>query len=149
MSRFIPPHPLKAVPVDFFGRGTTNLTWTSMPAASTELVGATTSRVQHDMSGCQQMRLAANIITAGFAGSKLSVQYSLDDGATWFFMDGTADGDVGAETPQIVLTSTGYVKSAWMTIAAAARTDVLLRIVGDDGNGVASPAFARIRAECR
>src|SRR4051794_840276 len=70
-----------------------------------------------DLTGFTQARLIVTIGTAGAAGALASVQYSLDNGATWAYLDGTS----GPNVPE----TTGTNFSSWVTIAAAARTNVV------------------------
>jgi hypothetical protein len=122
--------------------GTGGVGYSNLPAATTEWLGSTRFRHQYDLTNFTQCRLVVSEGgTAPAAGTHIGVQYSLDDGSNWFFMDDTVDGDLGAETPQITCATNSNIKSAWMTLGAAARADVLLRIVTDDGDGAADPIF--------
>jgi hypothetical protein len=118
--------------------------WTNMPAAASAqclVLGTVQARYKNDLSGYTEARLVVSIGTAGFAGAKLGVQYSTDTGATWLYLDNTPDGPVGSAAPQVSLTATGLVESAWMSLAAGAMADVWLRLIGSDGNGIVDPIF--------
>lgn len=110
-------------------------TWTNMPSTETEYLGVAVHRVFANLKGLRQSRIQIAVTTAGAAASFLKIQYTVDlTGA-----DGWAD-----LTTSAVLTSTGPAKSTWSLIPAAARTEVLLRIVGDDGDGAADPVINHV-----
>jgi hypothetical protein len=115
--------------------------WAAQPAALTELLGLAIHRGQADLAGCTEARLVVNVSAAGVAGAKLRAQYSLDL-AAWAYLDGVSG-------PSVDIGSAGLQASAWTAIEAAAAADVFLRLVGIDGNGIASPslgaAFLQVR----
>ena len=114
-------------------------TWANMPAALTELPGM---RAQLDLTLASQARLTGNVQVAGFAGSSIGLQYSTDGGTTWTYLN-------GGTGPSISLTSTGSVSSGWVNIAAAAKADVLIRVGGVGGNGVADPQLGLVILQVR
>lgn len=120
---------------------TAGATWTDMPAALTEFNGATSARQRVDLRAFNFAKLSANVgATAGAAGSILQVQYSLDDGSTWAYLDGllTTSGGPQAPVATIAKTQTG----PWVAIAAAAqRENVLIRLVGLTGDGTIDPVL--------
>lgn len=119
----------------------------NQPAVLTELFGNPNTRLSEDLTYCTQFRLLTQVTTVGLAGSNLGIQYSLDGGTNWFGLDnGTADV---ISTVVNLLTSTGHIISGWTDIDSLGRVDVLLRIVGLDGNGVVDPAFTRIEVQFR
>jgi len=126
---------------------------TNSPAAKQEwLTGLTTRRQTADLTGRTQARLALQTAVPGFAGSKMSIQYSLDGGTNWVYLDGTADATpIGAATPQVAYdTAAGTLTtSSWATIHAAARTEVLLRIVTSGGDGIVDPTVFYLWLEVR
>ena len=124
-------------------------TWTNQPAATTEIFGVASRRTSVSIGSADQARVHAEVSVAGAAGATLGVQYSTDAGVTWIFLDGTADGDLGAITPQVAIGTTGAKISAWMQLTGGARGDVLIRLVGDGGDGVADPGFFRLAVEFR
>lgn len=144
--------PVQGRTITICARGTTSTVaaWTNQPAATTEFYGVTTLRQLADLSGCTQMRISHSTCgVVGVAGAKAGVQYSTDGGTTWIFMDGSADGDLGTETPQVAIDTLVTQSSAWMTLASGARTEVLLRGVGDDGNATADPTITGFILEVR
>ena len=124
-------------------------TWTNHPAATTELFGLTSRRVYADFTGTTQCRLNAGVLVASSAGAKAGIQASTDDGVTWVFFDGSANGDLGALLPQVGIATTGAKTSAYMSLHASLRTLVQLRAVGDDGDGAADPQILYIYPECK
>ncbi len=92
------------------------------------------------------MRLGVRVLAAGAPRSSLRPQYSLDGGATFTNLStstinpGMALIDTAGEDMQL---------SSWQFINTDARRDVLLRLVGQDGNGTASPEFGNITLSVR
>lgn len=133
--------------LSFGEASTTATTWTAMPAATTEFPGTNVRRKMFDASGCTRVRLITRPSTVGAAGATLGCQYSLNGGTTWFFVNGAADGDLGSVSPQVAIDTAGVLTSPWATLAAAARTDALWRVVGDNGNGVIAPVFPYVNLQ--
>jgi len=112
-----------------------------MPAALTEFLGATSNRVT--MLAPLELYYDAifhvNVVIAGAAGATLAVQYSLD-GASWQYLD-------GGSGPSVNVGSTGHKQSAKARISTYSKgVGTLWRVVGQNGNGVADPQFARVEA---
>jgi hypothetical protein len=82
-----------------------------------------------------------NVATAGASPppAQLCAQYSLDQ-STWSYFDG-ADG------PCVTTHQVGLRVSGWVALAATAKDDVYVRVVGNRGDGVAAPAFGNISIE--
>lgn len=123
-------------------------TWTNMPAAQTEYPGGTVKRRKIDLSAFREVCLAVTLSVAGATGSKVGLQYSLDN-STWVYLDGSADGNLVAQTPQIAVDSTTPALSSWVTIDPAARTVVFLRAVGIGGDGAIDPNFQTLQGHFR
>lgn len=115
--------------------------WTNMPAALTELRGVTFYRTRYDMTQVTQARIVAFVSTVGSANAQLRVQYSTD-ASTWAYLDGSAG-------PAVAINAAGTIAGAWVTLAAAARVDAFLRIIGINGDGVADPVFGSIHVWMR
>jgi hypothetical protein len=115
--------------------------WAAQPAALTELLGLAIHRTLADLTGCTEARLVANVSAAGAAGAKLRAQYSLD-AAAWSYLD-------GASGPEVAIDAMGLVASAWTALEAAAAADVYLRLIGINGDGVASPALGAVALQVR
>ena len=107
-------------------------TWSSMPAAATEFLGATSRRVPVDLTGRNFVRWWVGMSVAGAAGSTLKLQATTDlTGATgWTDLTGT-----------VAINATGLQLSAWTAIPDALKAFVLIRPQGAGGNGSTSPAF--------
>lgn len=131
-----------AQPIVFQANGASQA-WSAMPAALTEYRGGSTARWKYDLSYASQARFVVRVSTAGAVGAELRVQYSLDE-TTWNYLD-------GASGPAVTgINNTSPTKeSVWVTIVAAARTDVWLRVIGIGGDGTLSPAFGTVALQVR
>lgn len=109
------------------------VTWTNMPAADTELLGAARWRTLADLSGVERVRLSVFVSTAGAAGARLYVAYSTDGGSSW-----------SALTPMVAIDTAGLKDSGWGYIPDGAQAEVILTVRGAGGNGTASPVFGNI-----
>lgn len=119
-----------------------------MPAALTELSGNAVRRQIRDLHQFSQFRFHVNVIAVGLAGSKLGVQYSLDGGSNWNGLDNGTAATISTFTQPV--DAIGTFMTAWATINSAARKNgVMLRIVGQDGNGAADPDLSNIVIECK
>jgi len=107
--------------------------WTNMPLADTELLAVTTSRVLVDLRHFTQFRFTVNVVTVGAAGADLRVESSLDQ-VTWASLDGLSG-------PEVAIDATGISDSGWTAIASGNDADMVLRVMGKDGDGVADPRF--------
>lgn len=119
--------------------------WTNMPAALTELFGATANRRKLDATGYTQFRINGRHSVVGAAGSKLYLQYSTDNVS---FSDaesgGHSSGDYALDgTVSTPLTTT------WVNLATGAKADVYWRIVGVTGNGAADPNITSLAVQFR
>lgn len=126
--------------VVFHSAAGTNATWTNMPLAATELLGASTNRVKVNLTGAVQYRVVVTQATAGLAGADFNVQYSTNN-STYSALDTAAAGELD------VGTGTGVKVGAWADMVAGGKQDVWLRIVGKDGDGIVDPAWRQIRVE--
>jgi len=123
--------------------GSTSFSW-AVPAAVTEFNGLTIYRAQHDLTNATQVRLVLIVdigVSTPLSLPTLAVQYSLNHGAAWSYLDGGTGPSVGW--------ATGESHSGWVTIAGAALTDVLLRVVASGGNGSTSVSFASIYVQVK
>jgi len=120
--------------------------FTNMPAAVTELNTNTSRRRYFDLRDFVLWRLHTGVATVGLAGSALGVQFSPDDGANWYALD---SGTLNAQsTSKQILDNLGYFVTTFTVINQAARIqNCLLRVVGDNGDGVADPAMTQIIIE--
>jgi hypothetical protein len=120
---------------------TANVTWVSMPAALTELLGQMRFRTKYDLTNATQARVAVTVLIAGAATASICAQYSTDQ-VTWAYLNG------GTE-PCATINATGVRTSAFVNLAAAAKADVFLRIVGRNGNGALGPSFGQISIQVK
>jgi hypothetical protein len=128
--------PLKVIPI--MATATYQI-WTDMPAAETEFLGSTPRRLWLNLRGLQcrlVVRIGANPAASGAA---LKVQYSTDE-AAW------------TDLCSVTLGTGTYVtvKGDWTNIPADVQnSDVVIRLVGVNGDGVADPAFGLITLQIR
>lgn len=111
--------------------------WTAMPAAVTEFMGSTIRRFYSNLSGFTNIEAWTMLAVPGVAGSVVRFQYTLD------FSGATGWTDLSTN---ISLTSAGVPRSTVAAIPEAAKTSVLIRIVGELGNAAANPQFLSIQA---
>ena len=115
----------------------------AVPAGVQEFAtGNTNRRASANLAGCQWARLIVGGGVNGTAGCEARVQYSTDGGTVWDYLDAVS----GPLTSIAAITAT-IVPGAWAPIVAAARRDVLLRLVTINGNAVASPTFVHVLLE--
>lgn len=122
----------------------TALTWTAMPPALNFFLGQARWQVNADLTGAKRIRFSVNMSAiVGFAGSKLLVRYrtfaaGVSTVATDFIQLGAGSTEVEAaiDTAGPVATTSGYID-----ITAAAKTTVIIALLGVGGNGVVSPIF--------
>lgn len=117
---------------------TANGSPTAIPAAVQEGFGIASllRRQALDLSrGPTQWRSSFHVTTLSSAAAKAAIQYSIDNGTTWKYLDGVASGS--APTGGYVsMAATGPVASAWVTIPNEAKTNIWVRPVTVDGDGV-------------
>lgn len=123
------------------------ISWAT-PAAVTEFnAGATTTgiyRAQHDLTNCTQARIVYMIstgITLPVTDPTLAAQYFDTTTSSWLYLDGVSGPSD--------LYSIGTNVSAWVTLTALARADVLLRIVGSGGDGITADQYGSIYLQVR
>lgn len=115
-------------------------TLTNQPAALTEFpAGATWTRLRIDLSDFDSFRLSARVITAGFAGATLGLQYSTDNEATWL-PNGSLAGAVAID-------STGAKLGSLVSLPANAKAEVVIRIAALGGNATADPVIGNIAVQ--
>jgi hypothetical protein len=133
--------------------GSTGQPWTNMPQVRTEMFGASTARMQADLSVATSYRFQVEVLTASTSANtpKLCVQFSTSNGSTWTYLDGTADAAANTTTSAscVSIASTGMQKTSFLNLTNAAKADVMLRVVGLGGNGAADPAFQITALEVR
>ena len=130
--------------VDFFALTSIGQVWTGMPAAVTEIFG---DNGQHwkavDWTGVDNVAFAVNCITGSTSATAiLQLQYSIDNGGTWNNIASSINIQA-ANCPNGG--ATGGSPTAYVSVPANAQVNgVILRIVGQNGNGVGdNPAFTQ------
>ena len=133
------PTPISVIDIRVY---TATLSMSNQPAGITELANSV-GRGWVDLTNATQMRIVAGMTSqGGVAGAELRVQYSTDESA-WNYVDASAGPAV-----DINATST-TIKGSWVNITAGAKADVVLRIIGINGNGVADPSFRMIQVQVK
>lgn len=118
-------------------------TWSAMPLAETEIFGVDQHRLYYDLAPFSQAQLQGRFGGGVITGAYLRAQYSTDNGSTWANLD-------GATGPQVAMgpatTIPNIRAGAWTNLSTAAKTSgtILLRLVGEGGNGSSSPAVGHI-----
>ena len=116
--------------------------FTAMPALATEYLNNTNRRVRVNLTGRTRGRMWAGGGTDGTSTSELRLQYSLNDGSSWDYLDGISGPSVSiAQLNELTQIGT------WFDIVEAAQTEVLIRAVGFGGDGATGPTLAHIGAE--
>lgn len=104
----------------------------ALTITNTALEGAAGQRAFADLDGFTQFYLQEVHSAGSNSGTKMGVQYSLDNGSTWEWLDGTAAASPPTAYVDIT-TSQNLNLAGWFTIAPVARTAVSLRCVFLDG----------------
>lgn len=120
--------------------GKTITDWINQPAANTEFGGVIYFRKQVDLTGMTEFRLWGEVFTVGAVNAILWLEYSVNAGGAWAACNNAA-------ADQINIGTTGHKGLTWRTLATGARTDVLLRVIGASGDGVADPFLTNLVAE--
>jgi hypothetical protein len=119
-------------PYVFTINGAAPIAWPNQPAALTEAPGGTRTRLP--LHSATYARLTVHVTAAGFAGAELIAQISLD-GVSW------------TSGPRVPIDSVGLKVSSLVAIPEQFRKDVLFRVAGQGGNGVADPQFGLITVQ--
>lgn len=100
-------------------------------------------RPKYDASWADQMRLTADVETAGATNAELFAEHS-GDGSAW------AEPGVGATPVAVLISAAGPGKvGPWVTMDPAAIADRIWRVRARSGNGVLSPVVAKVHAQFR
>lgn len=103
--------------------------------------GTAFRRIAADLTGVAKARLTIGGGVVG-VGSDARVQYSADGGTSWDYLDA-----VGGPTVSLGNIVTSSQTGPWASVVAAARKEVILRLVTINGNGVSSPSFVNVQLE--
>jgi hypothetical protein len=93
-------------------------------------------RFQFDLSTYSQYRVTSQVIRAGPSGSKLGIQYSVDQ-SVWNYLDITSGSLLDIST-------TGIRTTNWFTLDVSSRTDVFIRWVAVNGDDLSDTSFRYI-----
>lgn len=111
--------------------------WDLMPAGKTTWLHQTTTTLTGDAtqiadcSRSKEVRFFTSVQVAGAAANTLlALEYSID-GSAWSIFSSIT-----------IANSTGFKDSGWWPIPQPARTVIYLRLVGENGDGIASPRFS-------
>jgi len=116
------------------------VTWTNQPSGLIEFLGETRHRTKKYLLFSTEVRLIVNVSAVGAdTPAKIRAQYSTDQN-TWYYLDGSSG-------PSVDISGAGLKVSNWVDLTSEAKADVLLRIVGIDGDGNADPKFGSIFLE--
>jgi hypothetical protein len=115
--------------------------WTNQPAAVTEIFGVTRNRTRFTLTNASQARMHVSVQTIGAVAAQLCAQYSTDQIA-WASLDGSGG-------PCVPINLLNVQSSGWVNLVAAAKADVYLRLVGQNGDGFLDPAFGNIAIEVK
>ena len=122
-------HHAPTVVVEFSSGDAGSLVWTSQPAGVAEFQGGTGMRARRDLTRVSTCRVTVDVhVVGGATPAKIRIQYTTDTaGASgWAYLDASAG-------PSANINTTGTVAGSYITVTAAAKADVLLRVVGIDG----------------
>ncbi len=136
-----------APPVSFsvFRDGSTALIITNIPAALTEFpAGAQRARTRQDLTHVSQARIVIGQNVAANAAAEIRVQYSPNQ-VDWAYLDGTS----GPTTGPLGTTAGRTLDGPWVTLVAAAKSDVFLRCITINGDGAADPSFFFVDLQLR
>jgi hypothetical protein len=117
---------------------TANGTAAAIPAAVQEGFGAASvlrRQIVDFSQGPSEWRCSFHVTTPASAGAKAAIQYSINGGGAWKYLNGVASGS--APTGGFVsMAASGPVASPWGMIPSEAKTSVWVRPVTVDGDGV-------------
>ena len=135
--------PLGWFPIWDVAHGTASFTLTNLAASPTITEPATAVRIVRDLRLVQTINLSMQC-TTGNVG-RIGVQFSLDNGSTWTWLDGTTgttDTGAAVNAQTLYMNSAAQKSVTGITLAPAARTaSTLLRVVAVQGNGSTSPSY--------
>lgn len=122
-------------------------TWTNMPLAKTSVDSLSVAWTRVDLRSVTQVRFQGGINPAGAAAAILYVEYTADNpptaGGNWASLCTTV------KQPQIAIGTIGFKESGWCDIAEGAKADVVIRYVGEGGDGVADPTIQSMQNQVR
>lgn len=119
--------------------GAVTSAWPAMPTLQTEIFGNTNNEMRTDDFVADKMRLTVNIVTPGSGSASLRTQLSFNPPGNWVdpcLVTGTADVNIG---------SAGlFSANCDLSSNSVTNNGPFMRIIGMNGNGVATPVFGII-----
>jgi hypothetical protein len=146
----VPPAPLPAN-ITFLTSGVTaaNTTWSIPTGATTELFAGTYNRIRADLRRAKEAKFGVHVRTVFSAAAVAAVQFSIDNGTTWFFLTKSVLFAPGTGL-EVTLATLGERLSAWEDIAPEALVqDCLLRVVGLKAGTLVAGVFGGIYMQVR
>lgn len=132
--------------IPFHCAANANATWTSMPSALSFLLGDHKGVTYADLTNYTQARIVVHMrAVAGVSGSKLILRYRSSDSTTATDYSDIGTSEVSATIDAINITT----KSAWVDLAAGAKGDVLIAVMGSGGDGTVSPTIGSVHVQFR
>jgi hypothetical protein len=118
-----------------------------MPLADTLLNGSHAHVVRADLTNYTQCRLIVNKQgTAGDTSSKIRLGFNASFQTSPANYANAGTSEVACSPLNVQNT---VLTSAWVNLAAGAKADVFLALIGSGGNGTLDPAFGTIVAQFR
>ena len=115
------------------------ITWTSIPAAVTELSNDSGARQKLDLGNVSQIRLSCRARSVSSPGSPVfRMQYSTDE-STWNTLTNNSCD----------MSAAGTKTTAWENIPAGAKADVFVRITESGGNGTGSVTYGAVALQVK
>lgn len=123
-------------------------TWSTLPLAEAFFMGSARTCTTADLTGCTEARLVISQHGQAVAGAKLAAKYKAGAFSTTLG-DYTSLGTSALEIPLATDANPVVLKSAWIPLAAGAKADVFLAVIGSGGSGSGGPAFSNGYLEFR
>lgn len=121
--------------------GSGAISWAA-PNALTEFNNSFFYRAQHDLTNATQVRIVAAFPnTLSLVTPSLVAQYFNTGSSSWVSLDGLSGPNVTY--------AAGTQASSWLTLATAAKADVLLRIAAYGGDGATSVPFGSLYVQVK
>lgn len=144
-------YPTRAVPIityQILNSLVGNTQWTNMPAALSFWFSSATSckaARQIDLTNYTQCRLRViKLATAGAANAKLILRYK----ASPWTQTVANYSDIGTSEVSVAINvQNTFLDTGWIDLAAGAKADVFVALVGSGGDGAIDPRFGDIIAE--
>lgn len=128
----------RTIPLDFAGGN-----W-AVPAALTVFRGDSWRRYIQNLGGFTSAYLQVVESTSPIGGVKLGLAYSIDNGSTWKWIDGTGATGATVSTTlpagacQVALSTTGPIVGSVVNLPDDAKQTVQLRLYGIGGDGASN-----------